>query len=157
MALGAAYQLARTGLEADGETDAAEAYLGFTRAGDDPTLRSDDRRKVGEWLSGVLGQPVNVPPPPEGYRLVGASRASFAEADAGAVVYASGRGTSEAPVLLFVRPDPSKPGEAAAADTISAGGVDADLHDVSWQTDMLRFTAVGPRPETVLRHFAPDQ
>src|SRR5262249_26136102 len=75
MALGAAYQLTRAGLEVDGESDAVEAYLGFTRAGDEPTLRSDDRRKVGEWLASVLGQPVNVPPPPDGYRLVGASRA----------------------------------------------------------------------------------
>jgi anti-sigma factor RsiW len=154
MALGATYQLARAGLEVEGGSDAAEAYLGFTQAGDEPTLRSDDRRKVGEWLASVLGQPVDVPSPPDGYRLVGASRASFADADAGAVVYAGGGGTSEVPVVLFVRLDPDKP-SGAAADVLTSDHADVDLHDVSWQADKLRFTAVGPRPEVELRHFAP--
>ena len=155
MALGAAYQLARAGFDPDADSDAAEAYLDFTRAGDAPTLRSDDRSKVGEWLSAAIGRSVDVPPPPAGYRLVGASRASFDDAEAGAVVYARGDGAGEAPVLLFVRADPRQPGEADAVEAVATGGTDAGLHDVSWHADKLRFTAVGPHPETELRHFVP--
>ena len=35
--------LARAGFDPEADSDAAEAYLDFTRAGDAPTLRSADR------------------------------------------------------------------------------------------------------------------
>ena len=58
MALGATYQLARAGLEVEGESDAAEAYLGFTpgrRRADAAERRSPKGRRVAGFRARPAG------------------------------------------------------------------------------------------------------
>ena len=156
MALGSVYQLARASLDTDEDSEAVEAYLDLTRDASEPALRSDDREKIGQWLSEMLGEPVPVPTVPEGYRLLGAGRAPFAQAEGGAVVYAAAIGTSDRPVLVFVQPGGSdtataaEPPPAALSDHVGTA-----LHELSWQADRFRYTVVGPQTEDQLRRFAP--
>ncbi len=151
MALGATYQVMRGELGAGrGERTAEQAYLDYRRNRSAPTLSSGEVRQVADWLSAELGRPVVVPPVPDGYRLVGASRAELAGTLSGALIYTEVADPEAAPVMLFV----SDAAEGATGPVELAVGENGDgLHQVRWLADQLSYTAVGPVTSDRLLQF----
>lgn len=151
MALGATYQVMRGELGAGrGERTAEQAYLDYRRNRSAPTLSSGEARQVADWLSAELGRPVVVPPVPDGYRLVGASRAELAGTLSGALIYTEVADPEAAPVMLFV----SDAAEGATGPVELPVGENGDgLHQVRWLADQLSYIAVGPVPSDRLLQF----
>jgi anti-sigma factor RsiW len=156
MAFGAVYQFARGESGRPQGGDAVLAYLDYRRDAVEPAFLSEDSREASQWLTSELGVPVPPQRVPEGYRLMGASRAALADGDSGALVYGRETGTDPATVMLFVRPErglalPSEP--PVALDAAAAAGV----HELAWQSANLRYNLVGLLSEAELRRFVPDQ
>jgi anti-sigma factor RsiW len=147
VALGASYQLVRREIGSTASGTAAQVYAAFRHDRAPPMLSSDDARQVADWLATELGRPVPTPAIPDGYHLVGATRADLASGTAGVLIYALIADAEAAPVMLFVRPDPVA-AVAPAAQTSIAG-----LQEVQWAADSLSYTAVGPFPEDQLLRF----
>jgi anti-sigma factor RsiW len=152
MALGATYQLMRGELGGGpGERTAEEAYLDYRRNRAVPTLSSGEVRQVADWLTAELGRPVVLPPVPDGYRLVGATRADLAGAASGALIYTEVADPESAPVMLFVSDAPGAPAEPVELSPPVED--DHGLHQVRWSADRLSYTAVGEVPSDRLLQF----
>ncbi len=152
MALGAAYQVLRGNLTGLGEPTAEQAYLDYRRNGSVPTLPTGESRQAADWLTAELGRPVVLPQVPDGYRLVGASRAAVAGTESGALVYAELEDPESAPVMVFVSGGAAAPAEPAELPVDQSGD---GLHQLRWSMDRLDYTAVGMVPTERLLQFHP--
>lgn len=150
MALGATWQALRGDFAAPSDRSTQEAYLDYRRNRAAPMLNSGESRQVADWLTAELGHPVVVPPVPEGYRLIGASRADLAGSPSGALIYTEVDDPESPPVMLFVSDGSQVPTAPVAlpADQAADG-----LHQVRWSADHLSYVAVGPVPTERLMQF----
>ena len=151
LALGAAYQLARSGDDAAVTSGVADAYLAFRYDRAVPMLSTDDAREVADWLAVELGRPVPAPTVPDGFHLTGATRADLSGDKAGAVIFSPPAGGDAGPVMLFV----AETGAAADRSTYPGARDATGLGEVHWAADGLTYAAVGPFPEEELRRFRP--
>jgi anti-sigma factor RsiW len=143
-AVGATLTMGRDWFLDEWSATTSRAYAAFRRGDDRLDFVTDDVVRLEAWMSAHLGQPVILPPPPDGFALEGGRVEMLSAGPLGAIVYTQ----NEEPTIIYVAP--REAGERAAPATSHHDGVS----QLRWETPDFSYAVLSPLPADELLAFA---
>lgn len=143
-AVGATVTMGRDWLVDDWSATTSQAYAAFRRGDDRLDFVTDDVVRLEAWMSAHLGQPVILPPPPDGFVLHGGRVETLAAGPLGAIVYMQ----DTEPTIIYVAP--RQAGERVAPAASQVDGVS----QLRWETPDFAYAVLSPLPAHQLLEFA---
>lgn len=143
-AVGATVTIGRSWLGDDWAATTARAYAAYRQGDNRLDFVTSDLLRLEAWMSAHLGQPVMLPPAPEGFTLHGGRVETLANGALGTVVYLQ----ESEPTIVYLAP---RDAAESAAPAVSQG---AGVNQLRWETPDFSYAVLSHLPAHQLLAFA---